>query len=122
MSELRSNFIGAADTLIIRSRVATDPKNPAADRFFTWEIEQKARTWGEVQKLLDGLNDDRETIAAVWRVEPDSNGIPRIEDVTEFFDVRTVDEIEEDVRHVQAIWDRLYSAASQGLTGGNLHG
>ena len=117
MSELRSNFISAADTLIIRSRVATDPANPAADRFFTWEIEQKARTWVDVQKLLDGLNDDRETIAAVWRVEPDSNGIPRIEDVTEFFDVRTVDEIEEDVRHVEAVAERRYSAASHAQTG-----
>ncbi|WP_376742475.1 hypothetical protein [Ensifer canadensis] len=124
MSELKANFVSAADTLIIRSRVATDPANPAADRFFTWEIEQKARTWGEVQKLLDGLNDDRETIAAVWRVEPDSNGIPRIEDVTEFFDVRTVDEIEEDVRHVEAVAERRYTAhASQGQQfGGNLHG
>lgn len=117
-------FVSATDTLIIRSRIAVDPKNPTADRFYTWEIEQKARAWGEVQKLLDGLNDCRETIAAVWRIEPDKNGIPRIEDVTDFFDVRTVDEIEENVRHVEAVAERrgppkqAYSAlnhAQQGI-------
>jgi hypothetical protein len=99
-------FVSASDTLIIRSRVASDTKNPAADRFFTWELEQKARTWGDVQNILDGLNDCRETIAAVWRVEIDSNGLPRIEDVTEFFDVRTVAEIEENVRHAEAVAER----------------
>jgi hypothetical protein len=119
-------FVSASDTLIIRSRVASDPKNPAADRYFTWELEQKARTWGDVQKLLDGLNDERETISAVWRVEPDSNGLPRIEDVTEFFDVRTVAEIEENVRHAEAVAERrapfsrqrthgTYNARQQGL-------
>lgn len=76
------------DTLIIKLR-------EQSGRIFTLDLEQKPRTVRDVQEMIDGLT-DRDTVLAVWRVETNEHGTPIIvDDLTEMFDVRSIEEIVE---------------------------
>lgn len=89
------NTISSSDTLIIKSRMASGA-------VYTVELQQKARTDADIQQFIDTVVDARETVISVWRVEcHEVNGIPLIvEDITERFDVRSIDEIEETAKRV----------------------
>lgn len=88
--------INSTDTLIIRSRMASGS-------VYTVELEQKVWTDAEIQQFIDTVVDERETVISVWRVECDElHGLPMtVEDLTEGFDVRSLEEREEFARSAE---------------------
>ena len=95
-------IINADDTLIIRSKLV-------CGNVRTWELQQKPRTFKDVQAIIDGLVDTTESVTDVWRVEKDAAGIPRLEDISGMFDLRTSEEILESIAHAEAAAERRYA-------------
>lgn len=79
--------IGSSDTLIMKSRMASGAE-------YTVELQQMARTDADIQQFIDTVNDDRETVFQVLHITA-AGGHLIVEDITDRFDVRTADEIEE---------------------------
>ncbi|MBD8556334.1 hypothetical protein IFT84_17640 [Rhizobium sp. CFBP 8762] len=97
MGRAEAFIVGSTDTLIIKSKLS-------CGRVWTHSLEQKPRTQADIQNIIDSFVDDREVVTAVWMVELDKNGVPTApEDMTDRFDVRTVDEIEIDTNHAEAV-------------------
>lgn len=93
-------IIASTDTLIIRGT--------QHGRVFTWETEQTARTFNDVQALIDGLVDTSSDVLSVWRVESNDFGHPIIvDDISGDFDLRTSQEIVEQSKRVR---ERDFSA------------
>lgn len=99
--------INSTDTLIIRSRMA-------CGSVYTVELEQKVWTDADIQQFIDTVVDERETVISVWRVECDElHGLPMtVEDLTESFDVRSLEEREEFARAAE-LSARNYRAEQQ---------
>lgn len=96
MAQTQARIITATDTLIIRGR--------QHGRTWTWETEQKARTFADIQELIDGLVDTTSDVLTVWRVETNEHGHPIIvDDISEMFDLRTSDEIAENSKRVREL-------------------
>jgi hypothetical protein len=79
--------IGSSDTLIIKSRMASGAE-------YTVELQQKARTDADIQQFIDTVNDARETVFQVLHITSAGDHL-LVEDITDRFDVRSIDEIEE---------------------------
>lgn len=96
MAQTQARIVTATDTLIIRG--------VQHGRTWTWETEQKARTFADIQELIDGLVDTTSDVLTVWRVETNEHGHPIIvDDISEMFDLRTSDEIAENSKRVREL-------------------
>ena len=84
------NTISSTDTLIIKTRMRSG-------NVHVEELLQKARTDAEVQQYIDTIVNDRCTVTDVWMVTADKKFV----DLSEFYDIRSADEIEEQSRRAE---------------------
>lgn len=83
--------IGSSDTLIIRTKM------PNSGAIYTLEMQQRSMSHADVQTLVDTLKSrpGEGDVVSVWLVEiNEKTGVPvTVDDITDEFDIRTVDEI-----------------------------
>ncbi|WPE22452.1 hypothetical protein [Shinella zoogloeoides] len=110
MADKADRYVVQGDeTLLIRTQM------PRGD-IYTLEMRQVARTFAEVQQLIDTVTDERQTVLSVWRIETVGAGIPvLVEDITGEFDVRSAEQIHEDAKRAEmAICSPAYTQRSHG--------
>lgn len=95
-SELNRPVATCSETLLIRTQMSRGD-------IYTLEMRQEWRTFGDVQRLIDTVTGEGETVLSVWRIETHAvSGAPvAIEDITEEFDVRSAEQIEEDTKRAE---------------------
>lgn len=91
--------IGSSDTLIIKTRMA----NGAV---YTVELLQMARTDADIQQYIDTVRDDLEQVIQVIHLIDSGSGLIAL-DITDRFDVRSIEEVEEASRRARYTAARL---------------
>lgn len=88
--------VGSNDTLVIRTKMPRGEIN-------ILEMRQSARSYADVQTIIDTVTDDGETVISVWLVEAhEVSGLPlSVEDLTDEFDVRSTQQIIEDAKRME---------------------
>lgn len=112
--------IGSSDTLIIRTKM------PNSGAIYTLEMQQRSMSHADVQTLIDTLKSrpDEGDVVSVWLIESNERtGVPvSVDDITDDFDIRTMDEIEEQSKRMAMLADHTPShAARMRRDHGNYH-